>query len=419
MFIIKNYHFRYIKTVLYVLLSLSLVVMLIVLAVVNIRPANNVNISSSPTPTSTNKSETTNKVKIQLAGDVVLNSNLLTSSSNSYGEFNFDNIFKSIKNSINGDLAIFNMEGIIDAYKDGSQIAGAPIFNYPKEIANSLKNAGFNMCITANDRASYFSDAGIINNYQNILNSGMLPVGTSLEGNKNFAVSEINGIKIAVLAYTDKLSNFDKITLDRISSLDFEDIEGTIDAISEDVAYVKNQGAEIIVASMHWGDEMASEPNESQRELADKMAKCGVDIIYGTRSHVFQPVTFKNIVDDNNNSKNIIVAYSMGNLLSHPTVTSGETTQQSAILNIYIERDQSGKAYISTAECEPIYIYANSLKNNNYEYHIVSSSEYYSVQERPQIFANDSDWKNCKDAYDNIKKIIEQSGKNGMPLGLK
>ncbi len=417
---IKNYHFRYIKTVLYGLVALLLIVMIVVLATTN---GNNQrgNHIDNLTPTPTIDTQKANKVKIQLVGDVVLNSNLLESSSNVYGEYDFSNIFSLIKESLNGDIKIFNLEGLIDVNKNGTQISGAPIFNYPTQIATDLKNAGFNMCITANDRAAYFSDNGIKNNYENLISEGICPVGTSVENTNNYVVVEANGVKVGVLAYTDKLADIDKIDSKYISSLDFLDVEGTIDAISADVSAVKLLGAEVIIASMHWGDDISSQPTDAQRELADRIVKCGVDIIYGTRSHVFQNVTFKNIVDDNEESRNILVAYSMGNFLAHPNVTTGQTSQQSSILNIYVERDQNGKAYISSAECEAIYIYAYSKKNNdtNYQYLILPASQYIDAKETPEIFISDEDWQKCKDAYNYVSEIASESGNTGLPLGLK
>lgn len=417
---IKNYHFRYIKTVLYAVVALLLIVMLIVITVVNINSNGGQGYIENSSPTPTVQGEKTNKVKIQLVGDVVLNSTLLENTSNASSEYDFSNIFSTIKGKINGDIALFNLEGVIDVNKNGTQISGAPLFNYPKKIASDLKDAGFNMCVTANDRAAYFSDMGIKNNYENLISTGLCPVGTSIENTKNYVVVEMNGVKIGVLAYTDKLSDFDKIDKRYISALDFTDIEGTVDAISADVQSVKQYGAEIIIASMHWGDDIGSEPTEAQRELADKIVKCGVDIIYGTRSHVLQNISFKNIVDDNDLSRNVIVAYSMGNFLAQPTVTTGQAGQQSAILNIYVERDQNGRAYISSAECEAIFIYAPSKNNDtNYDYVILPATEYAQATEKPSVFLNDEDWQKCKDAYNYVSKIAQESGKTGLPLGLK
>jgi poly-gamma-glutamate synthesis protein (capsule biosynthesis protein) len=353
--------------------------------------------------------------------DIVLNDKFLSSNSNAYGQYNFDSCFSSIKSKIDGDLVIFNLEGLVDVNKNGTEIGGAPIYNYPKEIVSAARSAGFNVCITANDRASYFSDEGIKNNIENIREAGFFTAGTSLDGEKNYYLSEFNGIKIAVLAYTDKLINVDKLDVDRIATLDFRDVEGTMDLIDKDIKEVKEKGAEIIVASMHWGEEMASTVTDDQRELASRMIESGVDIIYGTKSHVFQPVTYKNVVDNTGTSKNVLVAYSMGNFLSQPTVTGGQKTQQSAILNIYVERDTSGKAYVSSAECVPIYTYAKALDSvgSDFSYSILPASEYALSETKPDVFLNDTDWINCKTAYEDMKKIVENSSANGIPLGLK
>ena len=417
----KSYHLRYLKSFLFVALAVTLVIMLIVLALVNVgdKEASIIENTPEPSPSPTAQAEVTNKVKIQLAGDVVLNSDILSSKRLDGGGYDFDACFSQIKDKLDGDLCIFNLEGILNAYKDGSQIAGAPIYNYPREIASALKNAGFDYCVTANDRAAYFSDAGIKNNVEHLIAEGLTPVGTSVEGGTNFVFKEINGIRIAILAYTDKLVNEAEIDTSRISTLYFADVEGSVDVVSADVKKARDLGAEIIIASLHWGNELVSKPDEDQRELADKLVRCGVDVVYGTMSHVFQDVTYKNVVDDNGESKNAIIAYSMGNLLSHPTVTSGEITQQSGILNLYVERDSKGKAYISSAECMPIYIYARALENNEFSYFVLPASDYASVDTKPGIFGNDEDWQRCKDAYAAVKATVEASGNNGMPLGLK
>lgn len=416
----KNYHLRYIKSVLYMLVALALIVLLVVTAIVNI-PTKNVNEPTHGMESSTPEPENTNRIKIQLMGDIVLNGTLINSNSNAYGEYNFDSCFSSIASSLDGDVSIFNLEGVVDAHKNGTELAGAPIYNYPMEIVMAAKKAGLDVCITANDRASYFSNEGIKNNVENIRKAGLVVAGSSLKGEKNYFIQKLNGITVAILAYTDKLVNYDEIDKERIATLNFLDVEGTMDRIEADVREVKEQGAEIIIASMHWGEEMASKVTDAQRELADRMMKSGVDIVYGTLSHVFQPVTYKSILDNSGESKNVLVAYSMGNFLSQPTVTSGQKTQQSGILNIYVERDKNGKAYLSSAECMPIYIYAKALDSvgTNYSYHILPATEYALSETRPDIFLNDEDWENCKTAYKNMKSIVEESSANGIPLGLK
>ena len=102
---IKNYHFRYIKTALYGVVALLLVIMLIVLAVVNINFGSGQGHIENPSPTPSTPGEKTNKVKIQLVGDVVLNSTLLENNSNAYSEYDFSNfecVFIDCPKSISG-----------------------------------------------------------------------------------------------------------------------------------------------------------------------------------------------------------------------------------------------------------------------------------------------------------------------------
>ena len=90
----KNYHLRYIKSVLYMLVALALIVLLVVTAIVNI-PTKNVNEPTHGMESSTPEPENTNRIKIQLMGDIVLNGTLISSNSNAYGEYNFDSCFSS------------------------------------------------------------------------------------------------------------------------------------------------------------------------------------------------------------------------------------------------------------------------------------------------------------------------------------
>ncbi len=416
---IKNYHLRYARSYLSILLSIAVIVFLCVYAVIIFvprQPAQELQPSSLPTE----EPLITNRVKIQLAGDIVLNNTLLSSSRDAYGAYDFKKYFSYIKDSLDGDLCIFNLEGNVDAYGDGSNFAGAPSFNYPKEIASAAAEAGFNTVITANDQAANFSYAGIKNNLVNLEASGLIPVGTRQEEVTGY-IKNYNGITIGILAYTEGLTQKNSdIPEYAIAKISTDDVEGSAKRIQNDIVQIKQAGAEIVIISMHWGTEMVAEPSQNQRKLADALIRSGADIIMGTLSHTLQPISYKSITTDVGEEKNVIVAYSLGNFLSHPTVTSGQTSQESALLNIYIERDSAGVAYISWAECIPIYIYAKALSSGGttYTYSILPASEYISAEEKPEIFASDEDWQNCKNAYENIKKVIDKSAENGMPLGI-
>ena len=65
--------------------------------------------------------------------------------------------------------------------------------------------------------------------------------------------------------------------------------------------------ADVVIVSMHWGDEYVFAPTKEQTEIAEHLAELGVHIIVGHHPHVVQPVT---MVGDT------LVIYSLGNFLS-------------------------------------------------------------------------------------------------------
>ena len=56
------------------------------------------------------------------------------------------------------------------------------------------------------------------------------------------------------------------------------------------VEYLEKQGAELVIMSIHWGDEGTYAPNEKQVELGRMAIDAGVDIVFGHHSHTLQPV---------------------------------------------------------------------------------------------------------------------------------
>ena len=74
--------------------------------------------------------------------------------------------------------------------------------------------------------------------------------------------------------------------------------------LESQVKYLEGKGAELIVMSVHWGDEGTYSPNSDQRELGRMAIDAGVDIVWGNHSHVLQPI------EEYNGG---IIYYSLGN----------------------------------------------------------------------------------------------------------
>ncbi len=74
--------------------------------------------------------------------------------------------------------------------------------------------------------------------------------------------------------------------------------------LKEEVAQLRENGAQIVVYAVHWGTEGSYRPEPNQVNLAHEIIDAGVDIIYGSHPHVLQSIEAYN---------GGIIYYSLGN----------------------------------------------------------------------------------------------------------
>jgi poly-gamma-glutamate synthesis protein (capsule biosynthesis protein) len=109
-------------------------------------------------------------------------------------------------------------------------------------------------------------------------------------------------------------------------------------------------GAEVVIVSMHWGNEMSNQLNSQQISVADALTKSGdVDLIIGHHAHVVQPIKKVN---------GVWVIYGMGNVLSNlPTDERWPaSSQDAAIFTTTLHRDTSGKILFDTPVVHPTWV---------------------------------------------------------------
>ena len=79
---------------------------------------------------------------------------------------------------------------------------------------------------------------------------------------------------------------------------------GVKDSMEKNIQDLKDEGAQVIIASFHWGEEKAEYPNDVQVELAHAAIDAGADLVLGHHPHVLQGI-------EQYKGKNIV--YSLGN----------------------------------------------------------------------------------------------------------
>lgn len=114
----------------------------------------------------------------------------------------------------------------------------------------------------------------------------------------------------------------------------------------------KEQGCDIIIASLHWGYEYEFFPRQHQVETAHAMVEAGVDVIISHHAHVLQPVEYYRTRRDPD--KTAVIAYSLGNLT---TSFSAPHLVLSGILNLTIVKgnvNDEEKTFVREAKLIPV-----------------------------------------------------------------
>lgn len=260
------------------------------------------------------------------------------------GDYDYSGCFYLISDSIKkADYAVCNLEVPLGG---GTDYSGYPCFSAPDSYALALKEAGFDLFLTANNHCLDRRDKGARRTLDALDSLNIDHIGTyrNLEERDSLVplIKDINGFKIAFLNYTYGTNGI----------LPKEGMEvALIDTIriKQEIQKARDLNAEIIVANMHWGIEYVLLENNIQRNLASFLADNGVDLIIGTHPHVVQPMK---VEFNEKEDKDILTVYSLGNFISNMKTAD---TRGGALVWVTLKRDEKGKAVFDKAEYELIF----------------------------------------------------------------
>ena len=232
-------------------------------------------------------------------------------------------------------------------------------YNSPVEFLKAVKTSGINYVSLAHNHILDYGTDGLTTTISKIKAENIDAIGVSSallekEQMDGFTgdIKEINGIKIAFLAYTYGLSNEKEVTEEEKSLVNIYSEE----TAKKDLEYAK-QNSNYIITIMHWGDVYSSEISEEQRNITSFLVENGTDMILGSHPSVVEPME----IIQNSNGENIFVAYSMGNYIS---TLKYENADVEIILNIQIAQTaDSNKAVLQKVDYTPIYVLNNKEKN--------------------------------------------------------
>lgn len=368
--------------------------------------------STTAPPTTAEPDLSTPDIKIQFAGDVLLHAKPVSGAKTGENTYDFDPYFSQIREYVDGDLAICNMEGPVDAHGNNEKISYYPQFNSPYEILEGIKNMGFNFVTTANNHTFDQYLDGLINTRNNVIKAGLDFAGTNetQEQHDTYFIKEYNGIKIGVIAYSALDNGLSGAIPQEARSYVMRMFDSSPDSadiltmISE-IQACREAGAEFVIVSLHWGVEYVDTPPDGFEEIAHQLCDGGADIIMGNHSHCVQPIeTYTaNRVDG---EKETLIIYSLGNFFADQIALNMPKTQYSMLVNVNIHKNKQGEIEFGECSYLPTLTYRYQKASGKWGFYLLPAGKMMDAEQRPEVFMSDSDWEKAGKAWEHVTKVV-------------
>jgi len=260
-------------------------------------------------------------VHVTAAGDNLIHHSVFVNAQKLAGGYGYDfkPMYSEVKYLIEGaDLAILNQETVISQSNEvrGAE-GGVLLFNSPPEVADAVIDLGFDVITMANNHLLDMGTDGLeesINFWNEKAEENDLTVlGAYLNeaDANNIRVREVNGVKIAFLAYAEHINGFDA----NLDSVPLRVIKNDEEDVIERQIKEADEIADVVIVSAHWGAEDTNIVSDDRMILAEKMVNWGADVILGCHTHTAQTMEW---IERDDGTKGFVY-YSMGNFICAQT----------------------------------------------------------------------------------------------------
>ena len=253
--------------------------------------------------------QTLDSISLYFAGDIMQHKAQLDAALQPDGTYNYSGCFTQVTPEIEAaDIAICNFETTLG----GAPYSGYPQFSSPDAYAQAVRDAGFDIFLTANNHCMDTRTRGLVRTLDVLDSLGIKHLGTyrnQAERDSLYPyILEHGGMRIALLNYT-----YDTNGIPVAKPCIVNYIDTTI--MKQDLARARQLKADCIIACMHWGTEYMLQPDSQQKKLEDWLYTHGVDHIIGSHPHVVQPV--RTLPDFWGRASRHLTVWSLGNYISN------------------------------------------------------------------------------------------------------
>ncbi|MGZ4625393.1 MAG: CapA family protein, partial [Kineosporiaceae bacterium] len=229
------------------------------------------------------------------------------------------------------DLAVLNLETAVT--DRGTAQPKDFTFRAPATAFGVLKRAGVDAVTIANNHGMDYGQVGLADTLAAARRYGMplLGAGTDAAAAWTPLRREIHGVRISVIAATDVLDDFAQTAW--VAGPDKPGL-ASAKTTSRLLAAVRAERprADVVVVFLHWGQEKSYCPTARQRDLAQKLAVAGADVVVGSHAHVVEP---------GDRVGRTVVKYGLGNFQFY---SSGGLFAESGVFTVTVTRGGAGAA---------------------------------------------------------------------------
>ena len=244
------------------------------------------------------------------------------------------------------DVAICHLE--VPVHPPGEAITTYPSFGAPPELVDGAKAAGYDGCSNASNHSLDRGRAGIAATLDRFDQLGLHHAGTARTAEEGSTITayDVQGVRVAHLSYAYGFNGY-RIPADAPWAVNQIDPV----RIRADAARARAEGADLVVVSLHWGTEYASEPSAYQRQVASELLPSpDISLVVGHHAHVVQPI---------GQVGGTYVVWGMGNQLANQRQvprSDGLTVVATA------ERGWDGRWRVSGIEAVPTWVEPGSFR---------------------------------------------------------
>lgn len=290
-------------------------------------------------------------ISVAMAGDLLIHMPIVDQARRNAGSagrrFDFGPMLAPMHPVISpADLALCHLE--VPMAKDQNRLSGYPSFGAPDELLDSVKGVGYDGCSTASNHSLDQGLSGIERTLAQMDARELRHSGTARTAQEAEATTfyDAGGAKVAHLSYSYGFNGYPIP-----ASAPFAVNQIDVGRIHADATRARQRGAQLVIVSLHWGDEYRHEPSAYQKQVAGQLLPfVDIDVVVGHHAHVVQPVE---------QVEGTYVVWGLGNQLANQRQIP---RSDGLTVSIRAAQQPNGRYEVDAIEAIPTYVEAGSMR---------------------------------------------------------